>query len=123
MLTRIEGRTPVPEKEKLHRIAALGATAALYLSVSMMEQVVAELLAGGAYTAATPVAVVSKASWEDQQVIEGTLADIAARVATSGIKRQALILVGEVLAARLQGVPEKSKLYDKNFFHGFRIKT
>ncbi len=120
VLTRIEGRTPVPDKEKLSRIAALGATICLYLSVSMMDKVVAELLAGGVYTAETPVAVVSRASWPDERVVEGTLGTIADKVSAAGISRQALILVGEVLSARTQGVPEKSKLYDKGFVHGFR---
>lgn len=123
VLTRIEGRTPVPEKEKLAKIAALGATVCLYLSVSMMAEVVRELLAGGVYTPQTPVAVVSKASWPDEQVVEGTLADIAAKVAAAGIGRQALILVGEVLSARSAGVPEKSLLYDKDFTHGFRLRS
>ncbi len=120
VLTRIEGRTPVPEKEKLGRIAALGATVCLYLSVSMMDKVVAELLAGGVYTTETPAAVVSRASWPDERVVEGTLGDIAEKVLAAGISRQALILVGEVLSARTKGVPEKSKLYDKGFVHGFR---
>lgn len=123
ILTRLEGRTPVPEKEQLRRIAALGATVCLYLSVSMMEKVVAELLAGGSYTPRTPIAVVSRASWEDERLLEGTLADIAEKVAAAGISRQALIIVGDVLRARSEGVVEKSKLYDGNFFHGFRLKT
>ncbi|BCR03746.1 precorrin-4 C(11)-methyltransferase [Desulfuromonas versatilis] len=123
VLTRVEGRTPVPEKERLQRIASLGATVALYLSVSMMDKVVAELLAGGVYTTRTPAAVVSKASWEDERIVEGTLGDIAEKIKEAGISRQALILVGEVLGAREKGVPEKSKLYDKEFFHGFRIKA
>ena len=123
VLTRIEGRTPVPEKEKLARIAALGATVCLYLSVSMMEEVVAELLAGGVYTPQTPVAVVSRASWPDERIVEGTLADIAGKVREAGIGRQALILVGEVLSARTAGVPEKSLLYDKDFSHGFRLRS
>ncbi|HEX9778984.1 MAG TPA: precorrin-4 C(11)-methyltransferase [Geopsychrobacteraceae bacterium] len=119
-LTRLAGRTPVPEKEQLQRIAANGGTIALYLSVGMMERLVAELLAGKEFTARTPVAVVSRASWPDERIVEGTLADICARVAASGITRQALILVGEVLAARKKGVPEKSKLYDPHFSHGYR---
>jgi len=120
ILTRREGRTPVPEEEKLDRIAALGATVCLYLSVAMMDEVVAELLAGGVYTPATPAAVVHRASWEDEIAVEGTLADIADKVRAAGIQRQALILVGEVLAARSSGVPQKSKLYDPGFEHGFR---
>ena len=120
ILTRIEGRTPVPEREQLSKIAAIGATTCLYLSVGMMEKVVAQLLAGGAFTGETPVAVVSRASWADELVVEGTLADIADRVNKAGLTRQALIVVGETLAARHMGVREKSKLYDAKFAHGFR---
>ena len=119
-LTRLAGRTPVPEKEQLQRIAANGGTIALYLSVGMMTKLVAELLAGGVFTAQTPVAVVSRASWPDEKIVEGTLADITEKVAAAAITRQALILVGEVLKARAQGVPEKSKLYDPGFAHGYR---
>jgi len=81
--------------------------------------VVAELLQG-AYSPVTAVAVVARASWQDEQVIEGTLADIAEKVLAAGIGKQALIIVGDVLKARREGVPELSKLYDKNFAHGFR---
>ena len=123
VLTRIAGRTPVPEREALRRLAANGGTLCLYLSVGMMEQVVTELLAGAAFTEATPVAVVYRASWPDERTVEGTLADIAEKVAAAGIGRQALILVGEVLAARRQGVAERSKLYDPDFAHGFRGKS
>lgn len=119
ILTRIAGRTPVPEREKLSEIARLGATLVIYLSVSMVEKVVAELLQG-AYTPETPVAVVAKASWPDEQLVEGTLADIAEKVRAAGIDRQALILVGDVLAARREGMKAKSLLYDRGFSHGFR---
>jgi precorrin-4/cobalt-precorrin-4 C11-methyltransferase len=119
-LTRLAGRTPVPDNEQLRRIAANGGTIALYLSVGMMDQLVAELLAGGVFTAQTPVAVVSRASWPDEKIVAGTLVDIAAKVAVADITRQALVLVGEVLSARSKGVPEKSKLYDPKFAHGYR---
>lgn len=119
-LTRLAGRTPVPEKEQLQRLAANGGTLCLYLSVGMMDKLVNELLAGGAFTEQTPVAVVYRASWPDEKTVAGTLADIAEKVAQAGITRQALILVGEVLSARSKGVPEKSKLYDPGFEHGYR---
>lgn len=119
ILTRVEGRTPVPEKEQLSKIAALGATMVIYLSVGMIEKVVEQLLAG-AYTPETPAAVVCRASWRDELVIEGTLADIAGRVREAGIDRQALILVGEVLGARRDGLKARSLLYDAGFSHGFR---
>jgi len=119
VLTRLEGRTPVPERESLKEIARTGATLAIYLSVSMIGAVVDDLLQG-AYTSQTPVAVVSRASWPDEQVIRGTLADIAALVADAGIARQAVILVGDVLHARTHGLKATSLLYDKKFSHGFR---
>lgn len=119
IITRIAGRTAVPEREKLSAVAAIGATMVIYLSVGMIDEVVSELLQG-AYTPATTVAVVARASWEDEQIIEGNLADIAAKVKAAGISKQALIIVGDVLKARRDGVPELSKLYDKSFSHGFR---
>jgi precorrin-4/cobalt-precorrin-4 C11-methyltransferase len=120
VLTRLAGRTPVPDSEALRKIAAIGGTICLYLSVGMMETLVADLLAGGVFTPQTPAAVVYRASWPDEQIVEGTLADIALKVTGAGISRQALVLVGEVLRARRQGVPEKSKLYDAEFVHGYR---
>jgi precorrin-4/cobalt-precorrin-4 C11-methyltransferase len=119
IFTRMEGRTPVPENEQLHKIAAIGATLVIYLSVGMVDQMVVQLLQG-AYTQDTSAAVVCRASWEDEQIIRCTLADIAARVREAGIDRQALIIVGDVLAARREGLKSKSLLYDGNFAHGFR---
>lgn len=119
IITRLAGRTPTPEREKLAEIAGIGATLVIYLSVAMIDQVVTELLQG-AYTPATPAAVVAKASWPDEQIIEGTLADIAGKVRAAGIGKQALILVGDVLSARREGLKAKSLLYDKGFSHEYR---
>lgn len=119
VITRLAGRTPVPERERLAEIARLGATLVIYLSVGMLERVVAELLQG-AYTPATPAAVVARASWPDEQVIEGSLVDIAARVQAAGIDKQAVIIVGDVLKARREGLAAVSKLYDPDFSHGCR---
>ena len=119
IFTRIEGRTPVPERERLAAIACIGATLVVYLSVNMIEKVVEQLLEG-AYTAETPAAVVCRASWDDEQIIQGTLADIAEKVRSAGIDRQALIVVGDVLAARREGLKARSLLYDSGFSHGFR---
>ena len=119
IITRLAGRTPVPDRERLSEIAAIGATLVIYLSVSMIEKVVQELLLG-AYTPLTPAAVVARASWPDEQVLQGTLADIASKVREAGIGKQALIIVGDVLAARGQGMRAKSLLYDKGFSHGCR---
>jgi len=119
ILTRVAGRTPVPERERLDAIAKLGATMVIYLSVGMAEKVV-DLLLQGAYTPDTPAAVVCRASWDDEQIIRCTLADLAERVHLAGIDRQALIIVGDVLAARREGLKAKSLLYDGEFSHGFR---
>jgi len=119
IITRLAGRTPVPEREQLGKIARIGATLVIYLSVSMIEKVVEELLTG-AYRSDTPVAVVAKASWPDEQVVSGTLSDIAAKVREAGIGKQALIVVGDVLRARSEGMRAKSLLYDKGFTHGCR---
>jgi precorrin-4/cobalt-precorrin-4 C11-methyltransferase len=119
IITRIEGRTPVPDREQLSAIARIGATMVIYLSVGMVEKVVEQLLLG-AYTATTPAAVVCRASWDDEQIIHCTLAELAEKVAEAGIDRQALIIVGDVLAARREGLKARSLLYDGGFSHGFR---
>lgn len=117
IITRQEGRTPVPELEKLHLLATHQTTMLIFLSVSMIGTVVAELEKGG-YSAKTPVAVVEKATWEDETVLRGTLEDIAEKVADSGITKTALICVGRVFAeTELTAV---SKLYDRSFSHGTR---
>ncbi len=119
IITRLSGRTPVPERESLAEIARLGATLVIYLSVGMIERVVEELLRG-AYTPETAVAVVAKVTWPDERVIEGALADIAAKVRAAHIDKQAVIIVGDVLTARREGLKARSKLYDQGFTHGFR---
>ena len=119
IITRIEGRTPVPEREQLQAIAQIGATMVIYLSVGMIEKVVDQLLQG-VYTIATPAAVVCRASWDDEQIVRCTLADLAEKVHEAGIERQAMIIVGDVLAARRDGLKAKSLLYDGGFSHGFR---
>jgi precorrin-4/cobalt-precorrin-4 C11-methyltransferase len=119
ILTRLAGKTPVPEGERLSQIAQIGATVVIYLSVGMIAAVVEELLAG-AYTPETPAAVVYRASWPDERIIEGTLADIAEKVLAAGIDRQALVMVGEVFGARRHGLKARSLLYDGTFTHGYR---
>ncbi|MBI1921389.1 MAG: precorrin-4 C(11)-methyltransferase [Geobacter sp.] len=119
IITRMAGKTPVPERESLAEIARIGATLVIYLSVSMIGEVVDELLRG-AYTPETPVAVAARVTWPDEQLLEGTLSDIAAKVKGAGIGKQAVILVGDVLRARQEGLKAKSLLYDKGFSHGYR---
>jgi len=118
IITRVAGRTPVPPGEDLRDLARHGASLALYLSVSQIEHVVAALLAGGAYSPDTPVAVVYRATWPDEQVTSGTLADIAARVREAGYTRHALILVGPALRASRPAT--RSRLYVAGFAHGYR---
>jgi precorrin-4/cobalt-precorrin-4 C11-methyltransferase len=116
ILTRISGRTEVPGEENLRDLARAKATMVIFLSVHEIEKVVDQLRNG--YRENTPVAVVEKASWPEERKIVGTLGTIAKEVKKSGIKRQALIVVGEVLGKAYQ----KSKLYDADFEHGFRKK-
>ena len=115
IITRMEGRTPMPEKEKLSMLASHGATMCIFLSVQMIEKVAAELIEGG-YDKTTPVAIVVKASWTDQRIIRGTLETIADVVAEEGVIRQAMIVVSRVLDTDY----ELSKLYDKGFAHMYR---
>lgn len=114
IITRLEGRTAVPELESIESLAAHKATMAIFLSVGMMEELVIRLKKG--YREETPVAVVYKASWEDQKIIRGNLSNIAHKVEEEGIKKTALILVGDFLGNDY----ELSKLYDKEFTHEFR---
>jgi len=117
IITRQEGRTPVPELEKMRLLASHRTTMMIFLSVSMIEKVVEELLEGG-YDVETPVAVVEKATWKDEKILRGTLQDIARRVQKADIKKTALICVGKVFADKR--IEALSKLYDKNFTHAER---
>lgn len=114
ILTRMEGRTDVPEKESIESMAAHNATMVIFLSVHMMEELVPKLRTG--YTEETPVAVVYKASWPEQKILRGTLGNIAAMVKAEGVRKTALVVVGNFLGSEY----ELSKLYDKNFSHEFR---
>lgn len=118
ILTRIEGRTPVPEGEDLEDLARHKASMAIFLSAQEIDRVV-EKLAKGYGTYDTPVAVVYKATWEDQEIVLGTLKDIAEKIKGRGINKMAQILVGKFI----QGDYERSKLYDPSFTHKFREAT
>jgi len=116
ILTRISGRTKVPSRESIAQLAQSQSTMAIFLSVPQIEKVVKQLMTS--YSPDTPVAVVYKASWPDEKILKGTLAIIAKKVRSAGIKRQALILVGKVLDSGISGL--RSKLYQEGFTHGFR---
>ncbi len=114
ILTRVEGRTPVPTRENLEKLASIGASMAIFLSISMIEKVVQQLKKG--YGKNVPIAVVERATYEDERIIFGTLDDISEKVKQAKITKCAQILVGDFIDSDY----EKSKLYDKNFSHMFR---
>ena len=114
ILTRVEGRTPVPETEDLERLASIGASMAIFLSISMIDKVVAKLRKG--YGRNVNIAVVERATWEDERAIIGTLDDIAEKVKEARITKCAQILVGDFINCDY----DKSLLYDKSFTHMFR---
>ena len=116
IITRMEGRTSVPEKEKLASLAAHGATMVIFLSIGLIDKVQQALLAGGAYTPETPAAVVYKASWPEQKVVRCTVGTLAGSTRANGITKTALIVVGDFLGTRY----ERSKLYDPTFTTEFR---
>ena len=118
IITRMEGRTPVPPREKLSSLASHQASMALFLSSGPMESTCAALLEGG-YPPDTPAAVVYKASWPEQKVLRGTIATIAAQAEAENIHNTALILIGRFLGNDY----ELSKLYDASFSHGFRAAS
>lgn len=115
ILTRRAGRTPVPDGQDIVSLAAHGATMVIFLSVDQIDRLAADLTAGG-YRPDTPVAVVSRASWPDEQIVRSDLKGIAGRVQAAGITRQALVLVGDFLGDAY----ELSCLYDRTFTHGYR---
>lgn len=116
IITRAAGKTPVPDRESLDRLAAHGATLVIYLSVQRIHDVVQTLR--GAYEPNTPVVVAYRVGWPDQRFLRGTLEDIAEQVRKADIRRHALIMVGDVFQEVRPAV--RSRLYDGSFAHGFR---
>jgi precorrin-4/cobalt-precorrin-4 C11-methyltransferase len=115
IITRLEGRTSVPESESLELLASHKASMAIFLSVGNIDNVV-EKLKEGYGRSDVPAAVIYKATWEDQKIIRGTLDDIADKVKCEGIKNFAQILVGDFI----NGKYGRSRLYDPSFSHSFR---
>lgn len=115
ILTRAEGRTAMPPDEKLEDLARHKATLCLFLSITLMPEVVAALTP--AYGADCPVAIVHKASWPDEKIVWGTLGDIAATVKRERLRSTCMVLVGRVLTARDFA---DSRLYAPEFSHGHR---
>ena len=114
ILTRISGRTKVPEKEDLQKLAQSRATMVIFLSIDRIDDVIEKIKKN--YGLNTPVAVVEKVSLPEERKITGRLGNIAKKVKKAGIARQALIIIGDILKKDYQ----KSKLYDKGFEHMFR---
>ena len=116
VLTRVPGRASrMPEAERLDAFAATGATLVLHLAVQAIEAIVAELMPH--YGEDCPVAVIARATWPDERIVRGTLADIAANLKAEPIERTAIILIGRALAA--QDFRESS-LYDPAYRRRFR---
>ncbi len=116
IITRMAGRTPVPEGEALRKMASHGCTMVLFLSTGLLEDVEKELLAGGAYTKDTPAAIVYKATWPDEKVFRCTVGTLAKTARENHITKTALITIGGFLGTEY----ERSKLYDPTFTHGYR---
>jgi precorrin-4/cobalt-precorrin-4 C11-methyltransferase len=115
ILTRRASRTPMPEGEDIKSFAAHGTTMAIFLSAARPRLLQEELLEGG-YTPDTPCAIVYKASWPDELIIECPLSELADRVREAGFTRQALVFVGPGLSAG----GTRSHLYHPEFSHSFR---
>lgn len=116
IITRPEGRTPVPKSESLVELAKHQATMVIFLGTQHVARVVKDLQKGG-YPKETPAQVVYKATWPEQKIVKGTLNDIVEKVKAAGITETALIFVGKVLDPKEY---ELSKLYDPAFTTGFR---
>ena len=115
IITRIEGRTKVPEAENLKSLAAHQATMVLFLSSGYAKEVKSQLLEGG-YPPDTPAAVVFKATWQEEKILRTTLERLPEEMEKAGIEKTALIIVGNVMGKSY----ERSKLYDPFFTTGFR---
>lgn len=115
ILTRTAGRTPMPAEEELSKLAASHATLCIFLASDKIAEIVATLVPH--YGADCPAAAVYHASWPDQKIVRGTLADLAGAMQAAGMVRTAMILVGRALSRPATHV---SKLYGADFSHGYR---
>lgn len=115
IITRMEGRTPVPDGERLRLMASHGCTMVLFLSASLLDGAVEELLAGGC-SSDTPAAIVYKATWPDEKVFHCTVGTLVETARKANVKNTALITIGGFLGSSYG----RSKLYDPGFTHMFR---
>lgn len=116
IITRMEGRTPVPENEKMRLLASHGSTMVIFLSTGLIPKLVEELLAGGVYTKDTKAALVYKATWDDEKVYRCTLDTLEKTAKDNNITKTALITVGDFLGSDY----DRSKLYDPTFTTEYR---
>jgi precorrin-4/cobalt-precorrin-4 C11-methyltransferase len=114
IVTRVEGKTGVPEAEKLGELAKHQASMCIFLSAHLMEKVAEELKKG--YPEDAPAAIAYKVSWDDEKILSTTISNLSEKAEEAGITKTALVLVGDFLKSK----GEDSKLYDKKFRHGFR---
>lgn len=115
IISRAEGRTPVPADETIEKLSAHGGTFCFYLSVDRFADIAAGFINNG-WSKDTPAAVVYRASWADQLILKGTLEDMQEKITENKINKHALVIIGKTLG----GVENYSKLYDRNFSHGTR---
>lgn len=118
ILTRMAGRTPVPEKESIESLAAHHATMVIFLSAGMLGELSERLISGG-YSADTPAAIVYKATWSDEKVCRCTVGTLAETAKNNGIAKTALITVGDFLG----DIRSLSRLYSADFETGYRKAT
>lgn len=118
ILTRMAGRTPVPEKEDIKLLASHKASMVIFLSASMLGNLSEELIKGG-YEKTTPCAIVYKATWKDEKKVVTTLENLEKAGKENGISKTALVLAGDFLGDKYN----RSKLYDGTFTHEFRKGT
>ena len=119
IITRMAGRTPVPEKESIESFAAHNATMVIFLSTGLLEELSERLIAGG-YTADTPAAIVYKATWDDEKSFICTVGTLAETARKNNITKTALMIIGNVVGCTNY---DRSKLYDPGFTTEFREAT
>jgi precorrin-4/cobalt-precorrin-4 C11-methyltransferase len=111
IITRLEGKTKVPSKEKMELLAQHGSSMAIYLSAGMLDELSQELISGG-YSEDTPAAIVYKATWPEEKKIVCTIRDMAEKAREQDITKTAVVLIGDAIA---HGDYDRSKLYDPEF--------
>ena len=118
IITRMAGRTPVPEKEEIEKLASHNATMVIFLSTGLLEELEKRLIKGG-YSENTPAAIVYKATWDDEKVVRCTVSTLAESAKKNNITKTALMIVGDVLDCKYN----RSELYNPTFTTEFRQAT